>query len=197
MPARSRASSAPTLDKASRTDGRVTIRPWQVDDADALVERINDPLVAAFLDQVPQPYTHEDARAWVELVDESWEDGTMAAFAIELDGVDGPVGGVGVRFFDRLDAGSAEVGYWVAEEARGRGVATAATRLASAWAFESHPDLARLQLRADVENPASNRVAEKAGFTREGVLRASRYNARLGRRVDFAMWSVLRDELAR
>jgi [ribosomal protein S5]-alanine N-acetyltransferase len=83
----------------------------------------------------------------------------------------------------------------VAEEARGRGVATAATRLAAEWAFEADPALARLQLRADVENVASNRVAEKAGFTREGVLRAQRFNARLGRRTDFVMWSLLRGEL--
>jgi RimJ/RimL family protein N-acetyltransferase len=119
----------------------------------------------------------------------------MATFAIELEGAEGPVGGVGVHFFDGLDAGAAEVGYWVAEEARGRGVATGATRLAAEWAFEADPELARLQLRADRENVASNRVAEKAGFTREGVLRAQRYNARLARRSDFVMWSLLRSEL--
>jgi ribosomal-protein-alanine N-acetyltransferase len=52
-----------------------------------------------------------------------------------------------------------------------------------------------LQLRADVQNVASNRVAEKAGFTREGVLRAQRFNVRMGKRVDLAMWSLLREEL--
>lgn len=157
--------------------------------------RINDPLIAAFLDQLPSPYTHDDARAWFALADERRREGTMAAFAIELAGVEGPVGGVGVHFFDGLDAGGAEIGYWVAEEARGSGVATAATRLAAEWAFESHRDLVRLQLRADVENVASNRVAEKAGFTREGVLRAQRFNARLGRLTDFVMWSLLREEI--
>ena len=79
--------------------------------------------------------------------------------------------------------------------ARGQGVATAATRAAAGWAFGAVPGLERLQLRAAVENVASNRVAEKAGFTREGVLRAQRFNARLGRRVDFVMWSLLREEL--
>ena len=192
---RSPASSTPTLRKATRTDGRVTIRPWSRRDEEALVRRIDDPLIASFLDQIPHPYTREDARAWFALADERWRDGTMAAFAIELEGVEGPVGGVGVHFFDGLDAGSGEVGYWVAEEARGQGVATAATRLAAEWAFDSQRDLVRLQLRADVENAASNRVAEKAGFTREGVLRAARWNARLGRRSDFALWSLLRGEL--
>ena len=188
-------SSPATLRKATRTDGRVTIRPWRARDEDALVRRIDDPFVAAYLDQIPQPYTREDARAWVALADERWRAGTMAAFAVELEGADGAVGGVGVHFFEGLDAGAAEIGYWVAAEARGRGVATSATRLAAVWAFESHPELVRLQLRADVENAASNRVAEKAGFTREGVLRAARWNARLGRRSDFALWSLLRDDV--
>jgi RimJ/RimL family protein N-acetyltransferase len=191
---RSPRSSKRTLRKATRSDGRVTIRAWRKRDADLLVERINDPLVAAFLDQLPHPYTHEDARAWFELADDRWRAGTMATFALELETLEGPVGGVGVHFFDGLDAGSAEIGYWVAEEVRGRGVATAATRLAATWAFESRSDLVRLQLRADVENAASNRVAEKAGFTREGVLRSQRYNERLGRRSDFVMWSLLREE---
>ena len=181
--------------RASRTDGRVTIRPWSRRDEDALLRRINDPLIASFLDQVPHPYTQADAQAWFALADERWRDGSMAAFAIELEGLEGAVGGVGVHFFEGLDEGAGEVGYWVAEETRDRGVATAATKLAAAWAFESHRDLVRLQLRADVENVASNRVAEKAGFTREGVLRASRWNARLGRRSDFALWSLLRGEL--
>jgi RimJ/RimL family protein N-acetyltransferase len=53
----------------------------------------------------------------------------------------------------------------------------------------------RLQLRADEQNPASRRVAEKAGFTQEGILRSSRFNPRLGRRIDFVMYSLLRGEL--
>jgi len=53
----------------------------------------------------------------------------------------------------------------------------------------------RLQLRADEQNAASRKVAENAGFTQEGILRSSRYNPRLGRRVDFVMYSLLADEL--
>jgi RimJ/RimL family protein N-acetyltransferase len=82
----------------------------------------------------------------------------------------------------------------MAPEARGRGSCTRALRLVSRWALEER-GLHRLQLRADEENGASNKVAENAGFTREGVLRSSRYNARLGRRVDFVMYSLLPDEL--
>jgi RimJ/RimL family protein N-acetyltransferase len=53
----------------------------------------------------------------------------------------------------------------------------------------------RLQLRADRLNPASRKVAVYAGFTEEGVLRSSRYNPRLGRRIDFVMYSLLPGEL--
>jgi RimJ/RimL family protein N-acetyltransferase len=185
----------PHLTPTSIVEGEITLRPWSERDVDAIVQRINDPDVALYLDLVPQPYTRADAHDWFAITAEGWRAGTLAAFAIFTDGMEGAVGGIGVRFLGDLDAGCAEVGYWVGAEARGRGVATKATRAVARWAFENVPELARLQLRADVQNVASNRVAENAGFTREGVLRAQRFNARMGKRVDFAMWSLLREEL--
>ena len=50
-------------------------------------------------------------------------------------------------------------------------------------------------MRAEAENVASCRVAEKAGFRREGVIRSSRYNPRLGRRMDFVLYSALPGEI--
>jgi RimJ/RimL family protein N-acetyltransferase len=185
----------PHLTPTSIVEGAITLRPWAAQDVDAIVQRINDPDVALYLDLVPQPYTRADAHEWFAIADEGWRAGTLAAFAIFTDGIEGAVGGIGVRFLGDLDEGCAEVGYWVGAEARGRGVATQATRAVARWAFENVPELARLQLRADVQNVASNRVAENAGFTREGVLRAQRFNGRMGKRVDFAMWSLLRQEL--
>jgi RimJ/RimL family protein N-acetyltransferase len=185
----------PHLIRASVVEGEVVLRPWREDDLDALVRRINDPEIATFLDLVPQPYTDADAREWFAVSADGWRAGTSATFGIHCKIIEGAVGGVGVRFLSELDEGCGEIGYWVGAEARGRGIATTATRAAARWAFANVPELARLQLRADVENLASNRVAEKAGFTREGVLRSQRFNARLGRRVDFVMWSLLREEL--
>jgi RimJ/RimL family protein N-acetyltransferase len=178
----------------SLSDGAATLRPWHEDYANALVERINDPAVAEFMDTVPQPYSLADAYEFIGRSREGWLNGETTSFAIFAEGIEGAAGGLGVHWQER-EHGVAEVGYWVAAEARGRGVATAATRVAARWAFDAAPDLHRLQLRADEQNVASNRVAEKAGFVREGVLRSSRYNVRLERRVDFVMWSLLRDEL--
>jgi RimJ/RimL family protein N-acetyltransferase len=185
----------PHLTPTTIEAGDVVLRPWSSADVDAIVRRIGDPEIAAFLDQIPQPYTEADARSWFAITAGAWRDGTMATFGVHADGFEGAVGGIGIRFFEGLDDGCAEVGYWVGADARGRGVATQATRAVAEWVFAAVPSLARLQLRADAENVASNRVAEKAGFTREGVLRASRWNDRLGRRSDFVMWSLLREEV--
>jgi RimJ/RimL family protein N-acetyltransferase len=90
------------------------LRPWHESDADALVARINDPDIAAFLDRVPHPYTPDDAREWFTVAAEGWESGKVASFGIELAGLEGAAGGVGVHFFEGLDEGAAEIGYWVA-----------------------------------------------------------------------------------
>ena len=175
-------------------DEVVALRPWHVGDAPAVATAIHgDPEIASWLDQVPQPYGLDDAHAYIAACRGGWEDGTLASFAV-LDPTGRRVlGSLGIRFADLPD-GVAEAGYWVAREARGRGVATHALRLASRWLFRA-AEVERLQLRADALNVPSQRVAEKAGFTREGVLRSLHYNPRLGRRVDFVMFSLLRSEL--
>jgi RimJ/RimL family protein N-acetyltransferase len=175
------------------SDEIVLLRPWTARDAPEIVASCRDDEIARWLDQVPQPYTDADAREYVAATRRGWKDGAAASFAITDTGTGGLLGSIGVHW---VDPGQhiGEVGYWVRREARGRGVATRALRLASAWAIETC-GLQRLQLRADVLNAASQRVAESSGFTREGVLRSSRYNPRQGRRVDFVVYSLLPDEL--
>jgi RimJ/RimL family protein N-acetyltransferase len=105
----------------------------------------------------------------------------------------GLLGSIGLRVIEPADA-VAEVGYWVRREARGAGVATRGLRLVARWALDD-VGVERLQLRADVQNLASQRVAENAGFRREGVLRSSHYSPRLERRLDWVMFSLLPGEL--
>jgi RimJ/RimL family protein N-acetyltransferase len=169
------------------TDGVVALRPWRREDADEIVACIDgDPEIARWLDQVPQPYRRADALGYIGGLGEN-------AFAI-VDARNGRLlGSVGVRFSEDGDVG--ELGYWMRAGARGRGATTRAVVLASRWAF-ARDGVARLQLRADVENAGSRRVAEKAGYTLEGVLRSAHWNARLGRRQDWAMYSLLPGELA-
>jgi len=83
------------------------------------------------------------------------------------------------------------VGYRVAHAHWGRGVATRAVRAAAEAVFAAWPWLLRLEAAADVENPASQRVLEKAGFVREGVLR--KYILLKGRPRDMVMFSIVVD----
>jgi RimJ/RimL family protein N-acetyltransferase len=167
-------------------DRVVALRPWRADDAEAIVACIDgDPEISRWLDVVPQPYTLEDARAYIGGLGEQ-------AFAITDSATRGVVGSIGVRWNETGDVG--EIGYWLRAEARGGGLMTRALVLVSRWAL-ARDGTARLQLRADVENVPSRRVAEKAGYTLDGVLRSAHWNARIGRRQDWALYSLLPGEL--
>jgi RimJ/RimL family protein N-acetyltransferase len=163
------------------TDGVIALRAWHEADADELVACLDgDGEIARWLDQVPQPYTREDALAYVGGIGEG-------AYAV-TDVASGRVlGSIGLRWNEERDV--AEVGYWLRADARGSGAMTRALTLVTPLAFAQ--GAARVQLRADVENAASRRVAERAGFTEEGVLRSARWSPRLGRRQDWVMYSVL------
>lgn len=175
------------------TDGLVTLRPWRDDDIPALIECLDrDEQITRWLDMIPQPYGEIEARMWVDQATAYWREGTAAPFAV-TDAASGAVfGGVGFRWLGEHGVG--EVGYWLRRDARGRGLTTRAIRLVSQWAFDTL-GCQRLQLRADKDNVPSLRVAEKAGFQREGVLRAVHFNARVNRRVDYVMYSLLPADL--
>jgi RimJ/RimL family protein N-acetyltransferase len=90
-----------------------------------------------------------------------------------------------------LDARQGELGYMVAPAARGRGVSVRAVDLLTRWAFDDL-GLERLELRIDVANTASERVAERAGYRRDGVLRNAHFKE--GLRTDTGIWSRLRTD---
>ena len=167
------------------SDGRVTLRGWRLSDVPQIVAMCSEPDVIRFT-SVPVPYDADDARLWLDLHPARLAAGDGAAFAITEDGDELPVGSIGVRVMH--DQGIAETGYHVVEARRGRGLATAALRLIARWTFAELP-VARLQLTTHLDNPGSQRVAEKAGFTREGVLRA--WADQRGERPDLVMWSLL------
>ncbi|MBA2476585.1 MAG: GNAT family N-acetyltransferase [Actinobacteria bacterium] len=172
----------------------MTLRPWHERDVPALVACANDPELARWLDTLPQPYTEQDARDYVAHGVRGWSgEAPETTFAVVDAATDEPLASCGIRW-QEAEQGVAEIGYWTRREARGRGVATRAVRLLAGWVLG---ELAyeRLQLRADTGNVASQRVAERAGFTREGVIRSARTHSRDGRRIDFALYSLLRQEL--
>lgn len=83
----------------------------------------------------------------------------------------------------------ASVGYRLAYDYWGKGIATAAVRMAVGEAFGMWKELERVEAMADTENVGSQRVLEKAGFRREGVL--GRYLVLKGEVRDMVMFSVV------
>jgi RimJ/RimL family protein N-acetyltransferase len=174
------------------SDGVVTLRPWALHDVPAIALACNEPEIARWIHQIPSPYSEQDAREYMESTQAAWRDGFGAFFAI-VDTTSGePVGSIAMHVLDH-SFGNVEVGYWAAGPSRGRGLTTRALRLISRWAIDD-VGAERVQLRADVLNAASLRVAEKAGFTHEGVLRAAAFNQRQNRRIDYAVYSLLPGE---
>lgn len=172
--------------------GRFTLRPCQAIDAEWVCRACQDPAVQRWT-RVPSPYRSDDAIAYVtDFVPKSWESGRAAPFGV-FDAVSGEgLATVGLVSMDLAD-GLAEVGYWVAPWARGRGVATAATLAVAGWAFGTL-GVARLTWMAEVGNVGSRAVAERAGFTVEGTLR-DRIRRRDGSRADAWIGSLLPGDL--
>lgn len=102
------------------------------------------------------------------------------------------VGSVSITPFHGIDNCRAELGYVVASDYWGKGVATRAVELAASAVFAEWEHLERLEAVVGVENTASQRVLEKAGFEREGVLR--KYYLLKGRAIDAFIFSRLSNE---
>lgn len=153
-------------DERQAGDG-IAIRRLAPGDAEALCLLRADPEVRRWSD--PQGLTLELAQAEIEALGRAWADGAMFSFAITVDGDDALVGGLSLTTYGPFRA---SIGYDLLPTARGRGIATCAVLLAADWAFGRFPELVRLELWAAVGNEPSERVAERAGFTREGVLRS-------------------------
>ena len=146
----------------------VSLRAPQLADAGAMAKHANNREVWLNLrDRMPHPYSIEDARTFIELIEDQ---SPRVQFSIDVNGE--VVGGIGLVPGADIERCSAEVGYWVGTEYWNRGIATAALERICRYGFE---DLGLLRIFATpiAWNPASFRVLEKAGFEREGVMRSA------------------------
>jgi RimJ/RimL family protein N-acetyltransferase len=177
-------------DPALGGDG-VVLRLPNDDDAAWITSACNDPEIARFIG-LPTPYTEADARSFLARVDRGWTSETEAVFVVEGANDGEPLGLVELHLTTG-DPALASLGYWVRAEVRGRGVATLAVLLVAHWAFDEL-GVYRLELTTAPDNVASQRVAERAGFTREGMLRG--WMATPSGRRDSVMFSLLASDLA-
>ncbi len=127
---------------------RLVLRPYTAADGDAVVTGLNDFEVSKWLGRVPHPFTHADLR----ITDENGESEWPRYVAIEMDGR--VVGGTGIG--DHL-------GYWIARDHWGKGIATEAARAMTRFHFETSA-AGTLQSGYFEGNRGSARVLEKCGF---------------------------------
>jgi RimJ/RimL family protein N-acetyltransferase len=172
-------------------DDDLILRVGRLSDAPAIREVYSEPDIRRWMgwdgEELPDD---AEARANLERAEASWREGTWAVFRAVDAATDQVVGGVNLRMAGNE---TAEVSYFLRASARGRGLATRGVRLVSRWAFEEL-GIERIELRAHPDNDASIKVAERAGFTREGIERASRAWPD-GARFDSVLFSLLPGEL--
>ena len=145
------------------------LRAWRRSDISSLVRYANNRKIWINLrDIFPHPYTRAEAEKWIAICESN--QGPTTNFAIELQGE--AIGGIGCRLLDDVNCKTAEIGYWLGEPFWGRGIATAALKQTTEYAFQTF-SLERLQASVFEWNPASARVLEKAGYILEGRLRRS------------------------
>lgn len=170
LPAGSLSSSAqPTI----AVGAAARLRPWAPDDAAALVEAFDDPAIRRW--HVSRADSLDEARDLILAWQSCWTKESEANWAMVDANTGVLLGRIALKGLDLHDA-TAEVAYWMCPAARGRGACTQAVMALSQWSFRE-AGLHRLKLEHSTGNPASCRVAVKAGFEAEGVRRGAALHA--------------------
>ena len=171
------------------TGQRIVLRPFRIEDAADIAESCQDQDIPRFT-FMPDDMTEAQAREWVERRLELWTQG-LFSFAITLPPEDRCVGQIGVFVEERFRR--AETFYWLDRRIRGRGVTAEALDIVTEWAFDEH-GIVRAHLVTHLDNPALQRVAQRCGYQREGVLRA--WVPIKDDQPDLVMWSRLASDPA-
>ena len=162
---------------------RLVLRPFQTGDvADALAYR-DDAEFARFLSHIPQPFTRQDAEAFVRLnMSVPWD--SSPTFAVVLGGK--VIGTVNLEV--NPETRTAMLGYAIGRAWWGQGIAIEAVRAAVAWGIEAF-GLARIWASTDVRHVKSQRVLEKLGMKRE-LLQVGHHVGRNGELNDEVVYAL-------
>lgn len=181
--------NTPILPSVVLETERLRLRAFVADDADDVYASCTDPDLQRWL-PLPRPgapYTREEAEAWcLEVAPGLRTGGEGQQWAVVERGTRRLVGAVGLVRVS-WTAMNTEVGYWTSPWGRGRGYATEATVAVSRWALDQ--GFQRVEVKAATGNTGSRRVAERSGFSFEGVERSA-MPLHEGR-ADLAVYSLL------
>jgi RimJ/RimL family protein N-acetyltransferase len=167
----------------SITDGVVVLRELREGDRAVVLSMMRDAVVARWLNMPVAP-GNRDFDALLRVARDGRISGDRIDYTVTEPGDDISVGAV---IASRRHRDNYEIAYLAREEGRGRGLMTRAVRLLCDWLLEE--GVGRIELRTHPDNEASQKLAQRAGFQREGLERASIWLH--GERVDAIVWSLL------
>jgi RimJ/RimL family protein N-acetyltransferase len=176
------------------TDGRLVVRSYRDDDVPRLFEAVRESIaeVSPWLPWCHENYSIEESREFITSRNSAAQGDEHYSFAVfRKDNPQRLLGGVGLNFINRVHQ-FGNLGYWVRTSAAGQGIASNAARLVAQFGFEKL-GLQRIEILAAIPNIASQRVAQRIGAAREGILRK-----RLlihGEPQDAIMFSLVREDL--
>lgn len=153
------------------SDGTIVVRPHRAEDCDAMYTAVVESMaeLSRWLPWCHAGYAREDAASFIALSAQAWTQAAHYPFAILAAGNDSFLGGIGINHIVRPNR-LGNMGYWVRTSRTGQGIASAAVRLVSRYAFESL-GFTRLEIACIPTNALSRRVAEKAGARFEALAR--------------------------
>ena len=147
---------------------KIGIRPQRVYDAKRFYEILNNPNFKYF---PVRPKSIEEEKAFLRLNPERWREKSAFNFSIIYN--QKHVGGIGLRI-DSFRSFIGELGYFIDEKYWGRGITTQAVRLLEDFII-ANLNLHRIEIRMAIQNKASQKIAIKCGYKKEGILRESNF----------------------
>lgn len=168
---------------------RLVLRPFQPADASAVQALAGNRAIADITLSIPHPYEDGMAEEWIASHPARYEAGEQVNFAVVERDTGNLVGAIGLMLEPRFNR--AEMGYWIGVPYWGRGYGTEAARAILRYGFEER-GLVRIHAHHLARNPASGRVMQKIGMTREGRLR--RHVRKWDRYEDVELYAILNDE---
>ena len=165
----------------------ISLRPLHMEDVDRLTLIANDKRIANTLrDVFPHPYSRSDGKNYISFVQSQVPPLNLGILYEDL-----LVGICGGNELSDVHRYTAEIGYWLGVDYWGQGIATQALSLLIDHYF-NYTEYVRLQANVYSNNPSSNRVLEKNGFTLEGIMR--KYIFKNGTFLDASLYALLKED---
>jgi ribosomal-protein-alanine N-acetyltransferase len=166
----------------------IVLRPWSVRDAMNLAKIADNKKISDNLrDGFPYPYSFKDAKNWLNII--LPENYPPRFFAITLDKK--LVGSIGIVTKTDIYRKNFEIGYFLAEDHWGKGIATRAIKAATSYAFKDF-DIVRVYAEPFSDNIGSRKALEKAGFIHEATFRRNVIKNDILK--DSCIYSVLKED---